>query len=187
MRTLPLLALAAVAAACAAPYLPPEVSGTLEATTIRVPEEGAYRSATALDYRLPSADAESVWRLLPDAFDTLGVPYSVVDASTRTIGSPGGRVNRMGSARPGRYLDCGSNMARQYADTYQVYLAVVTSVEEAEGGGVTLRTLLEATARDAAHSNGPIRCTTRGLLEREIAAFVEERLGRASARQGEPR
>jgi hypothetical protein len=114
---------------------------------------------------------------LPGVFEELGVPVTLVDRRARMLGTRDSRVRRIGEARPSRYLDCGSGLAGQYANIYDVYLTVVTQLLPAAEGGLEVRSQLEAAAKDAAHSNNPVRCTSKGVLEAEIVEKLRARLG----------
>lgn len=150
-------------------------------TQIETAEGASYTVTQVVEGNLRRTNIEgtpdAAWSALPGVFAELGIPVTMVDPRAKTIGTVEKRVRRLGNVRPARYLDCGSGMAGQYANIYDVYLTVVTQLHPAPGGGTEVRTQLEAAAKDAAHSNNPIRCSSRGVLEQAIAEALQTRLG----------
>lgn len=180
MRPLPLLALFLLAGCASQGGLAgtPRVQPTT--TTIETSEGNTYTVSQIVERSIASDPIEVApdvaWRALPEVYRELGVPVTLVDARNRMLGTTENRLSRIGAQRPSRYLDCGSGLAGQYANVYHVFVTLVTQLEPAEGGGTTVHTQLEAAARDPGHSNNPIRCTTRGVLEKEIAEALRARV-----------
>lgn len=184
MRPLPLFALfllfllagcgASQAGIAGAPRVQPTT------TSIETGEGNTYVISRMLERSVASAtlpvEPDAAWSALPEVYRELGVPVTMVDARNRMLGTMDNRLSRIGSARPSRYLDCGSGLAGNYANIYHVFVTLFTQLEPAEGGGTAVHTQLEAAARDPAHSNNAIRCTTRGVLEKEIADALRARI-----------
>jgi hypothetical protein len=134
------------------------------------------RDANIRSTRLEGTPAQ-LWPHLTQAYADLQLPVSMVDPATHRVGLlnvRGGR--RLGTRRASAYVDCGSSIKGIYADIYDVYFSVVTQLVAVEGG-TEARTRLEAYARDGAHSNNALNCTTKGELEKAIVARVQERTG----------
>lgn len=124
---------------------------------------------------LPGEPAD-VWDALLEVQAELELPVNFVDAQKRSTGMQAVRVRKLSNRRPGLFLDCGRGNAGEYANTYDVYVTLVSQVLPSEKGGSELRTQLEAVAKDAAHGNNTIRCTSSRRLEKEIAQGIRARL-----------
>ncbi|MEP7002231.1 MAG: hypothetical protein ABI969_17210, partial [bacterium] len=76
-----------------------------------------------------------------------------------------------------RFIDCGTTQIGENADTYDVYLTVVSQLEENKTSGLAiLHTTFEAMARPIAFSREYARCSSRGELEKRIANAVKAQL-----------
>jgi hypothetical protein len=126
-----------------------------------------------------AAPADKLWRALPAAYDSLGIPRSVIDASGRLIGNRGLQVRRqLANVRLSKYIDCGSPQARPSADFYDVNLSVVTQLEVIDPGDTRVVTTVDAMARPVSFSGEYIRCATTGEIESRISRMLD-----AAARQ----
>ncbi len=127
--------------------------------------------------RTVSSPVTEVWAVLPEVFGQLEIETSTVDPSEALIGNAGYRARRIEGRRLSAYLDCGRSFGREYADQYAVTLSVLVQLLTAPDGSTTVRTILDAYARDPSLSSSSLHCTTRGSLERRIGDLVIERLG----------
>lgn len=180
MRLSPVFLLLLLAGCTTGPVGLPAGPTTRRTVTDIQTAEGTVSVTQMIDSNVRTATVpaapDAAWGLLPAVFEELGVPVSMVDPRTRALGTTETRVRRLGQARPSRYLDCGSGMAGQHADLYDVYLTVVTQLHPAAEGSTEVRTQLEASAKDPGHGNNPVRCTSKGTLERAIVAELQKRL-----------
>lgn len=121
---------------------------------------------------LPAVQA---FNALPAAYAKLGIPsVAVVDntGGVYTIGVRGMHAHgSLAGTRLSHYIDCGSGAMRIPADSYDVSLSATTYVIP-KGNGSTLHTLVAAYAQDATDSRGPVRCTSTGAFERQLADLV---------------
>lgn len=112
---------------------------------------------------------------LPAAYAKLGIPnVAVVDntAGVYTIGVRNMRARgALAGTRLSRYLDCGSGAMRVPADSYDVSLSATTYVTP-DGEGSMLHTLVAANARDPGDNRPPVRCSSTGQFERQLAELV---------------
>jgi hypothetical protein len=119
---------------------------------------------------------EAVWSVLPAAYESLGIPLSVSDPATRTLGNTGFNVRRrLGSVPLVRYIDCGSTQGGPSAETYDVRL-VINSVVRPGEGATTVATTVEAMGKPVAFSGEYIRCSSTGVLEARVADAIKARL-----------
>ena len=115
-----------------------------------------------------------VWAVLPAVYDSLGIQLTTVDGRTHLIGNAGFKARqRLGSARLSKYFECGQTQIGPNADSYDMYLVVMTEVRAApNGGGSTLVTTNEASAKPIAFSQDYSRCSSQGTLEPRIRDLV---------------
>lgn len=118
---------------------------------------------------LLDAPPEVVWSALQQVQVDMRIPVNVVDTRTRITGMQEERLQRVLGRRPSWWLDCGAGLTGNHADQYEVTATLLNQVFPAGEGRAEVRTRFEASAKDRAHSNNAVRCTTTGRLERQIA------------------
>lgn len=155
-------------------------TGTHVTTTIQGPGGGGevqYWSEVSKGVHSLDGSPEEVWPLLRGVLEELGIPVGLLDPTTRTIGNPRFRPQRIGKARNSRYFDCGHGVtAVPYADQYELTASVMAHVGTGDDGNARLETVVTGSARSRALSGGAINCTSKGTLERAIADLVGEGL-----------
>lgn len=145
------------------------VTGTNDRLTVSA-GDGPHTSTLAFT-------PEQVWRALPAALDSLGVPVTRIDPATRTIGNDGFKIRqRMGKTPLSRFIDCGQTQIGPNADSYEVYITVVVQVTSVTGGTASIATTFDASARPLAFSQAYSRCTTRGLFETRLLDAIRAQL-----------
>jgi len=185
MRALLALATAGICTACAASTSSPDpdIAPTpTVATTRGVTATGGASTVIAsamsvdLDVRLVvTGTPDQAWTALIAVYQELGIPLSVNDAASKTIGNTGWRVRRsIGRVPAQRYLDCGSSGTIQNAETYQLTLSIVSNVKPNPRGGAIVTTALSGTGRNPiTSSSADVRCVSTGDLELRIREMVE--------------
>ena len=106
---------------------------------------------------------------LPAIYAELGIPSAeVLNTEDNLFGRRRMRArHELAGVRMSRYLNCGSTFVGG-PDSYELVLTVMTILRPT-GGGSTVRTWVDAQARDVVGSGTmPIQCSSTGLLEREI-------------------
>ena len=122
---------------------------------------------------------DAVWRILPSVFDSVGITVNTIDPARKTIGNAQYKIRqRLGKSPLSRYLDCGSSQIGPNADSYDVLLTVLSTVAPEGASGATLTTVVEAQAKPVTYSQGYLRCSSRGGIEKSIADLVNARLSR---------
>jgi len=125
------------------------------------------------------ATVDQVWRVLPAAFDSLGIPVTQVDPVKRVMGNPGFKLRqRLGRVSLSRYVDCGQTQVGPNADSYDVHMTILVSLQAAAAGGTTASTNFEVLAKPIAFSQDYSRCSTRGYLESRLMEAVKAQLPR---------
>ena len=76
-----------------------------------------------------------------------------------------------------RWLECGSTMTGDIATTYEITLRFGTLIDTSVAGRSIIRTSVTATAIAPGSGTTPVECSTRGALERRIAALVSSKSG----------
>lgn len=145
------------------------VAGTSDRMTI-APSSGPHLNAL-------EASVDNVWRALPAAFDSIGVPVGRLDAGNKIIANDGLKIRqRLGKVLLSRYIDCGQTQIGPNADSYEVYIILAVQVRAAGPTASSLTTTFEAQSRPIAFSQGYSRCTSNGSLESKLLAAVKAQL-----------
>lgn len=131
------------------------------------------------DVRLFSTGTpDQVFAVLPAVYTELGIPLSLSDPRTKSVGNTGWKTRRsIGKVPMQRYLDCGSSGTLQNAETYQVHMSVVTSVRPNPSGGAIVSTSISGTGKNpVTSSSAEVRCSSMGNLEIRIRDMVQKRI-----------
>jgi hypothetical protein len=180
LGALALMALTACASGGAsAPAVQTSGSTTRSATTgIEGVGRVTINRTTEADVVSVPYDADAVFRILPSLYDSLGVQVNTVDPAKKTVGNAGYKIrNRLGKIPLSMYLDCGgSTQIGPNADSYDVYLSVLTTVTSAGAGASKIGTLVEAQARPATYNQAYSPCNSKGLFEQKLAQLITKRL-----------
>lgn len=116
------------------------------------------------------ASPDSVWRKLPEVYRDLGFEADALglfDPERRQIGVVEHRTRRVLGERLAEYVRCGDSFGAPKANNGQVRLTVRTWLDPDEDGA-RISTTVSGWTRGAGASTGPIRCVSKGTLEREI-------------------
>jgi hypothetical protein len=120
---------------------------------------------------------DAVFRILPSVYDSVAVSVNTIDPAKRVIGNNGFKVRtRLGKKYLSQLMDCGNSQIGPNADTYDVFLSVLTTVMADGTTGARIATVLDAQARPATYNQPYSRCTTKGALELRISELVTARL-----------
>jgi hypothetical protein len=118
----------------------------------------------------------AVWAVLPAVFSQLGIEATVNDPAGGQMGNPGYEPRRIENRRLSSFLDCGSGLTGDYADTYRVRLMIRVELISSAIETTVVRTTVDAYAQDRNTSGNAIHCRSRGSLERRVGELVAERL-----------
>jgi hypothetical protein len=122
------------------------------------------------------ASLTEIWGVLPSVFEQLDIDVTHVDAAAGVMGNTGYRARRVAGERMSAWLDCGRGLMRANADEYEVRLSVMVQLLPAAEGATTVRTTVDAYARDRSLSAGSVHCLSWGHLERRIGELIQERI-----------
>jgi len=179
-RTLPLAVLVLAGCASAPPgsALPgrDETARVTDAggNALRIrPGDGAARTTLVIPL-------DAIWRVLPAVYDSLGIPANLLDPAIHVFGNSGFTLTkRLGKTSLTQYIDCGKTQGFPSAETYEIYLAVVTQLQPGpESGTTVLATSVDASGRPMTFRGDPTRCPSSGELEKRIADRVRAEVKR---------
>jgi hypothetical protein len=124
--------------------------------------------AATLDHSL-----DQVWRALPAVYDKLAIPVTQISTTNRVVGNTGFSVRRqLGGVPLTRYFDCGRTQDRPSAETYEIQLSALTTVQPKDSGS-TVQTTIQATARPVNFAGSPVNCSSTGALETRIVELLK--------------
>lgn len=116
---------------------------------------------------------KSAWPALVQTYAGFGVPLQGADASRRMIATKYVHVHSsFAGERLSRWLECGSSMTGDIATTYEITLRFGSMLDTSVVGRTIVRTAVFATAVATGSGTTPVQCTSRGALEKRIAALV---------------
>ena len=119
--------------------------------------------------------ASRVWAALPSAYNVLPLPITGIDSAHRFIRGSTLVQREFLRNRLSSFVDCGSTILGQSADSYTVSLRFQSQVDSVSPTSSALRTRIDATGSSGGGS--AVRCISSGELERMIREQVKELLG----------
>jgi hypothetical protein len=183
---LAVLTIVVASAGCASSGGGPNTSSTPTQTTATgrvVSGDGSTTQINAMnidtDVRLFSTGTpDQVWAVLPMVYAELGIPLSMNNSASKTLGNTGWRTRRAIAKVPmQRYLECGSSGTLANAETYSITMSIITSVRSNASGGSVVSTAVTASGRNPVTSNSnEVRCVSTGDLEIRIRDMVQKRV-----------
>ena len=125
---------------------------------------------------LPVAPAE-VWKVLPAAYEDLGVKVEVVNSTELRMGNEAFRARRrIGNLQMVRLLSCGGTIGAPNAETYDITLYVVSQLSAGAQGSTTLATVVQGVGRSPNFAGNDVSCASTGAIERRIEELVRAKL-----------
>jgi hypothetical protein len=113
---------------------------------------------------------DDVWRALPVAYDSIGIPVGKMDTLSRVVGNEGYKLRRkLGGVPLTRYLDCGQTQGFKSAETYEISLSVLTQLQPGGTGLTTAATIVQASAKPVNFAGEYSACSSTGELEKRVA------------------
>lgn len=181
MRINPALCLAALTIACAsAATTTSTLTSTSGRSTSNVPGSRGIRVNDDNGVMVSdiAATPSKVWWALPEAFDSLGVPLTLVDHPKKTLANEGFKARaKLGPARLSTYFECGTTQVGPNADSYEMFITVTAQLDSLAPASTRLTTTVSAAAKPLQFAQEFSRCTSKGTLEKEILAVVKSKLG----------
>lgn len=123
----------------------------------------------------------AVFAALLDVYADLQIPLTRRDVVTYTLENAGMTIRRqLGKLEARRLFDCGGTSGMPNAETYTITASVQSSVTVKAGAGVTLVSVVQASAVNPNFPGSGVRCGSSGTLEETIAKRVKEHLDKRS-------
>ena len=121
--------------------------------------------------RLPNSPAR-VFQVLPQVLVELGLVPTRIDTTALVIETSAVARRQVAGTSLGAYFDCGSAAGIPNTTSYTLRITGWTQVEPNEIGTTTLRTRVEASARQEGVQQGSVLCSSKGKLEEKIAGLA---------------
>src|SRR5438105_2089845 len=121
------------------------------------------------------APLQSVWRVLPIAFDSVGIQLTLIDPKKHLMANEGFKVRqKLKNERLSTYFECGTTQVGPNADSYELYVTVNAFLEPIKGDSTRAKMTVAITAsgKPLQFSQDYSRCTTKTLLERKMLDVV---------------
>lgn len=126
-----------------------------------------------------AAPIDVAWRALPSVYDSLKIPPTTLDSKAHHFGNEGMKIRqRLGSVQLSKYIDCGQAQIGPSADSYDVFLTVMTTLQPVNAGETEVATMVEAAARPISFGQEYSRCTSKGTIENAIAAMLAAKVAK---------
>jgi hypothetical protein len=110
---------------------------------------------------------------LIQTYASWGVPLQGADAQQYMIATQPFRAHgTFAGERLSRWIDCGQSITGDIATSYEVTLRFGSLIDTSEAGRSIIRTAVNATAIAPGSGTTPVQCSTRGALEKRIAALA---------------
>lgn len=134
-------------------------------------EEGVYTVEIA---GTPAAVIDQVTKV----YEELGIPIGMLQTSTYSVGNTDFKARRqIGKIAMTRIVDCGHGVTGPRAQSDNITFDLRTQVKAISADRVVLETRLSAIAQSTqGTSSNVVSCSTKGELERQIAARVSQRI-----------
>lgn len=116
---------------------------------------------------------KAAWPALVQAYAAFGVPLQGADQTRYMIATNYFHAHSsFAGERLSRWLECGSTMTGDIATTYEITLRFGSLLDTSVVGRTIVRTAVQASAIATGTGTTPVQCSSRGSLEKRIAALV---------------
>ena len=116
---------------------------------------------------------KAAWPALVQTYAAFGVPLQGADQSRYMIATQYFHAHSsFAGERMSRWLECGSTMTGDIATTYEITLRFGSLLDTSVVGRTIVRSAVTATAIATGTGTTPVQCSSRGSLEKRIAALV---------------
>jgi hypothetical protein len=147
---------------------------------VAVDDRAVYRTTVLPNAKAPvPAPPNRVFDATKLVYAELGVPEGTHDPATGRIGNTDfWKQRRLGNEPLSSYLNCGDSFTGPLANTYRIYISLLSQVRPDGKGGSELETAFHAQAQNMEGSSGDrIACGSTGRLEERIRKTVLLKVG----------
>ncbi|MEP7064624.1 MAG: hypothetical protein ABI889_01195 [Gemmatimonadota bacterium] len=168
-----------IGVAAAAQKPEPSTKGGDEAEVTHINFEGsaldiAWTREHNVSEKTLELSSERAWSAYPAAFADLGLDPNIIDTRQMVFGSDGTHRYKLGKKRLSHFFECGNMLGVATADSYEVWVRLVSQIVPIDGSLSTVRTEVDAVARIGDRQGETVRCTSSGALESRLAALLAE-------------
>jgi hypothetical protein len=145
-------------------------------TADRIIEGERPRSATITIAVSPTA----AWPVVKKVYKALEVDVTVDNPVTHQVGNQSfWKTRTFAGHRMSEFVDCGAGMTGRKADSYRIYMSLLTLVNPDGAGGTKLETIFVPFGQDvSAGSADRVPCGSTGQLEMIVNESVRATLGK---------
>ena len=121
------------------------------------------------------APMQAVWRMLPTAFDSVGVSLTLVDPKTHLMANEGFKIRqKLRNERLSSYFECGTTQVGPNADSYELFITVRSYLEpiKTDSSKTRMTVSVSAAAKPLQFSQDYSRCTSKTTLERKMLDVI---------------
>jgi hypothetical protein len=126
---------------------------------------------------------ETVWQALPRAYAQLQMPAGPTTREMMEFTTPQLRVQgQLYGRRNSDFMDCGVvDGGRALEDHGEVMLAMITRLQQADGGTTAVMTQIDAYARRRDVASDPVYCSSKGVLEEAVVTALLNQLRQSAS------
>ena len=179
MRRLCLLLSIAGTASCASGPRSPDVSLPTE-RTLAVDDQNVYRTTVLANAKSPIPVGPSrAFQALKAVYEELGIPPGTHDPATGRVGNTDfWKSRRLGEEALSSYLNCGDSFSGPVANSYRIYISLISVIRPDGKGASELETAFAAQAQNMEGTSADrIACGSTGRLEERIRKSVLLKVG----------
>jgi hypothetical protein len=172
LKLLPLLVLASGCAAGSTGQMGPGLPATVSGSEVRV--EGTLPSVIAF----PQASVDDVWKVLPAAFQALGIPAGIMDAGAMVYGNQNVTETKVAGQSTRDLFRCSASSGLSVGQ-YRIRFGISAQPRKMATGGTELFLQTTAVGRLVSGSrSGTTQCVSNGTLDLKIREQIEIELAR---------
>jgi len=148
--------------------------------TVAVDDQNVYRTTVLPNAKSPIPGPPGrVFEALKTVYAGLGIPPGVSDAATGRVGNTDfWKSRRLGDQAMSDYLNCGESFTGPAANSYRIYISLLSVVRPDGKGASELETAFHAQAQNMEGTSADkIPCGSTGRLEERIRKSVLLKLG----------
>jgi hypothetical protein len=178
MRNARLLILIVGSAACSSNPAPDV--GLPTERTVAVDDQSVYRTTVLPNAKVVvPAPPNRVFDATKLVYEELGIPPGLHDPATGRVGNMDfWKQRRLANEPLSSYLNCGESFTGPAANSYRIYISLVSMVRPDGKGGSELETAFHAQAQNMEGSSSDrIACGSTGRLEERIRKTVLLKVG----------
>ena len=179
MRSSCLVFVIASTVSCASSSPTPDVSLPSQ-RTVAVDDARVYRTSVAANPKAPIPAAPSrAFEALKKVYEEIGVPPGTNDPGTGRFGNTDfWKTRRLANEPISAFLNCGEGFTGPAANSYRIYISLISVVRPDGKGGSELETAFAAQGQNMeGTSSDRIPCGSTGKLEERIRKGVLLKLG----------